>query len=427
VTFDAIQALRHVYCSTTGYDYSHVFVREERDWLRQAAGAGTFSDPADSIEGSCFSTVSRPEIFMRPRLSSWATSTMTSSAHARARAWLVLLGALLLATTSLDTSQNPSSGFPSRLDSYFKNAVRLTSGEQRQLAAGQPVTKLLDADASKEVAVFGAIWINAPMRRYVDAVKDIESFERGGGFKLTRRISSPPRLEDFADLQLPQEDLADLRTCRVGRCDVKLGEQALNRFRSEVNWNDPDAYASANRLMQRLAFEYVTRYLEGGNDGLAVYRDNRRPTFVAQEFRSMVDSMPALTTYMPNMRSYLLGYPKVALADATTLLYWQETEFGLKPTIRISHLTIREQPADTVVTSKMLYATHYFWTGLELRVLMPDPSRGAGFWFVTVNRSRSDGLSGFTGMFVRRRVRSEVQEGAMAGLRSTKQRLENAD
>jgi hypothetical protein len=44
---------------------------------------------------------------------------------------------------------------------------------------------------------------------------------------------------------------------------------------------------------------------------------------------------------------------------------------------------------------------------------------------VTVNRSRSDGLSSFTGFFVRRRVRSEVETGALASLRSTKQRLEN--
>lgn len=73
----------------------------------------------------------------------------------------------------------------------------------------------------------------------------------------------------------------------------------------------------------------------------------------------------------------------------------------LKPTIRISHLTIREIPEDTVVASKMVYASHYFWTGLEVRALVPDPERGAGFWFVTVNRARSDGLSGFTGMFVR--------------------------
>ena len=52
---------------------------------------------------------------------------------------------------------------------------------------------------------------------------------------------------------------------------------------------------------------------------------------------------------------------------------------------------MRENPEDTVVTSKMLYASHYFWTRLEWRVLMPGPSRGTGFWFVTVNRSRSDG------------------------------------
>ncbi len=106
------------------------------------------------------------------------------------------------------------------------------------------------------------------------------------------------------------------------------------------------------------------------------------------------------------------------------MFYWQETSFGLKPTIRISHLTIVPGLEETVVASKMLYATHYFWTGLELRVLIPDRARGAGFWFVNVNRSRSDGLSGFTGLFVRRRVQSEVREGTLTSLRSTKQRLE---
>ena len=184
--------------------------------------------------------------------------------------------------------------------------------------------------------------------------------------------------------------------------------------------------AAANRLMQQLSFEYVTRYMEGGNDQLAVYRDDPRPTFTAQEFRTMVARMPELTAYMPNIRRYLLEYPRVTIPDATSFLYWQETEFGLKPTIRISHLTIRETPEDTVVASKMLYASHYFWTGLEVRALVPDPSRGPGFWFVTVSRSRTDGLSGFRGFFVRRRVQSEVQNGALAALRSTKQRLENA-
>ena len=333
---------------------------------------------------------------------------------------------LLVAPVPIARFQNASAPLPSRLGTYLRDVVRLTIEEQRQLAAGEPVTKLLDSDASKEVAVFGAIWINAPIRRYADAVRDIENFERGGGFKVTKRISSPPRPEDFAQLQLPPDDVADLRACRVDDCDLKLGEEALNRFRSQIDWNVPDTNASANRLMRQLALEYAARYLKGGNDSLAVYRDNTRPTFVAQEFRSMVDSMPELTTYMPDIRKHLLEYPKSQLPNATSLLYWQETEFGLKPTLRISHLTVREGPSDAVVVSKMLYASHYFWTGLELRALVSDPARGSGFWFVTVSRSRSDGLSGSTGTFLRRRVRTEVQEGAMAGLRVTKQKTGSA-
>jgi hypothetical protein len=333
---------------------------------------------------------------------------------------------ILCAATHIATAQTGRLRFPGRLDSYLTNSLKLSTAERQRLIKGEPLTKILETDASKEVAVFGAVWISAPISRYAEAVKDIESFERGAGFKVTRRISSPPRLEDFSELRLPDEDIDDLRSCRVGDCDVKLGEKAIKRFRSEIDWNTPNARAAANRLMQQLAFEYVTRYLEGGNDQLAVYRDDSRPTFAGQEFRTMVDDMPELTSYMPNLRRYLLDYPRVTIPDATSFLYWQETEFGLRPTIRISHVTIRENPEDTVVTSKMLYASHYFWTGLELRVLVPDPPRGSGFWFVTVNRSRSDGLSGFTGFFVRRRVRSEVQNGALAALRSTKQRLENA-
>jgi 2-oxoglutarate dehydrogenase E1 component len=47
---EVIEALRRVYCSTVGYDYSHVFVPEEREWLRQAAECGRFRAPADPID-----------------------------------------------------------------------------------------------------------------------------------------------------------------------------------------------------------------------------------------------------------------------------------------------------------------------------------------------------------------------------------------
>jgi 2-oxoglutarate dehydrogenase E1 component len=47
---DVVEAFRRLYCSTTGYDYAHVFVPEERNWLRQAAEGGRFRAPADPID-----------------------------------------------------------------------------------------------------------------------------------------------------------------------------------------------------------------------------------------------------------------------------------------------------------------------------------------------------------------------------------------
>src|SRR6478672_7626678 len=64
--YDAIEELRRIYCSTSGYDYSHVFVPSEREWLRQAAEAGRFRAPADPINpGALLDRLSQVEAFER--------------------------------------------------------------------------------------------------------------------------------------------------------------------------------------------------------------------------------------------------------------------------------------------------------------------------------------------------------------------------
>jgi 2-oxoglutarate dehydrogenase E1 component len=50
--FEAINNLRQIYCSTTGHDYNHVFVPDERVWLRQAVESGQFRPPTDPIDGA---------------------------------------------------------------------------------------------------------------------------------------------------------------------------------------------------------------------------------------------------------------------------------------------------------------------------------------------------------------------------------------
>ena len=45
--FEAIEKLRRIYCSTTGFDFAHVFIPEERGWLREAVESGRFLPPTD--------------------------------------------------------------------------------------------------------------------------------------------------------------------------------------------------------------------------------------------------------------------------------------------------------------------------------------------------------------------------------------------
>jgi hypothetical protein len=338
---------------------------------------------------------------------------------------LVLAAALVVLNLHAGAAQGAAS-LPGRLDEYVTKVVKLPPAERSQLLAGRPVTRIMDADPASEVAVFGTVWIDAPIARYVAAVSDIEQFEKGENFRVTKRLSSPPRIEDFAALKLPPEDIADLRTCRVGSCELKLSESTIKRLRGEIDWSKSTATSDVEQLARRLMLDYVNGYLEGGNARLATYRDSGRPTFVAQELSSMIDRMPSLVGYLPDLRRYLLDYPKATLPKSTSFLYWQEAKFGLKPTIRINHLTVAEEATHTAVMSKMLYASHYFWTALELRVLVLDPARGAGFWFVSVNRSRSDGLSGFVGSLIRGKVRGEAENGMLASLTFTKATMERA-
>jgi 2-oxoglutarate dehydrogenase E1 component len=63
---EAIEKLRRVYCSTTGFDYSHVFVPEERDWLRHAAESGRFLPPLDPANAEeLLDRITQIEVFER--------------------------------------------------------------------------------------------------------------------------------------------------------------------------------------------------------------------------------------------------------------------------------------------------------------------------------------------------------------------------
>lgn len=146
---------------------------------------------------------------------------------------------------------------PSVLGSFLTEEAHATPSERESLLAGNPLIKLLDADPSKEIAVLGAVWVNASPGLYVEQVKNIEQFERGGAFHITKRISGPPSAADFAALSISDQDFEDLKDCKIGDCALKLDADGVQTLRAEVDWAKPSAKADATALFRRLALQYV--------------------------------------------------------------------------------------------------------------------------------------------------------------------------
>ena len=99
---------------------------------------------------------------------------------------------LIVAASAVGVQQS----LPPALASFLTEEAHATVSDRETLLAGNPLVRLLDANPSKEIAVLGVIWVNAPRSVYVQQVQNIEQFERGSGFRITKGISDPPRADE---------------------------------------------------------------------------------------------------------------------------------------------------------------------------------------------------------------------------------------
>jgi hypothetical protein len=291
--------------------------------------------------------------------------------------------------------------------------------------AGTSVAVVLPSSVDCEIAVAGAVFVRATAARLGSVLQDVERLESGEGFIRTKRLSDPPRLADFTGLQLPAADVEALRDCRPGRCDVKLGQGAFDLL-AKINWSAPDAAARINARARQASLEYVLAYRKGGNQELATYLDSERPQCVAREFEEMTGRVDLWPDVLTPLAKYLRGYPTAARPRLTTdFFYWSLAEFGLKPVFRINHVVIhgtgRTSGPLQVVAVKQLYASHYFHTAFEVRVVVSDarPAR-QGVHLVVLNMARSDGLTGVFGGLIRPRASNGSRDGLERALAAVK-------
>ena len=319
----------------------------------------------------------------------------------------------------------PSAGVHEFLSRY----AELTPDELNALDGEQVLMKPLRTDAKQEIAVLAAVRIHASTEFFLRMINDIEGFRSGWG--TTKRISDPPVAEDFEPLIWPESDFAALRKCRVGECDLKLGEAGINRLQESVDWESPDAGEDARALLRGLAFQFVSEYHSGGNAALGEVRDKKRPTLLSKEFSEIVAHSPYLATGAPELREYLLRYPEARPARATDFLYWTLDEVTFPtPTLRITHVTIQPlaegENASTLIASKHIYFSRLFHTGLDILALVRDEGRGDESWFyaVAISRVRTDTLSGLFGRLIRDEASKTVRDAARKYVELLKEAIE---
>jgi hypothetical protein len=311
---------------------------------------------------------------------------------------------------------------------FLREHVHLTDPQIDTIAAGSATAQEHTTPDRAEILVYGAVYVDADPVEFARRYAEVEKLPDGKTYLAAKYFKSSPSLNDLHFLQLPQEDLAELKDCRPGDCDIQLSRDAIERFRS-LNWKSPDSVTKANGLMREIALGALTAYQKGGNKALGEYHDKEKPTAVAQTFQTVLSRGEDLPNAMPDFYSYLKTYPAQKPKDTWEFFYWENVKFGLKPTFRINHVIFHQRkgkPAEWVIANKQIYASHYFQTALDLWFCVRDPysKSKTGYYLVTLKGSRQEGLTGFSGRILRGIVISKTKDAMVQALLRMKQRAE---
>ena len=347
------------------------------------------------------------------------------------RTWVLTVLALLLFLPGGGGIQ--ATGNSAEPNKFFHEFVGLKDAEIREIRDGKAVAKTLDAPTADQVFVFGSVYINSTPERYLKFASDIDALRKLPSFLALRKFSDPPQLSDLTGFTLDEEDFKQLKDCKPGHCEVQLPSEAMEEFQRSVDWSASDASDQANRLAQQMALQALLDYEQGGNSALGTYRDKNHPAAVAETFASLLNRSKALPVYLPELREYLLNYPKADSSGIESEFYWEKVNFGLKPTIRLVQAIVYqgkspERPAYAVAV-KQLYASHYFESALDLTVCVKDEEHPdhPGFYLITMKGSQQAGLTGLKGGIVRKVAVGKTRSSLEKTLASIKQKLESQE
>jgi hypothetical protein len=331
----------------------------------------------------------------------------------------VLSLCILVVLAVVSSAQEPPP-FP-----FLRKVIQLDDAQLAAVEKGEVVTKLLPTTEKPEIAAFGIVKTAGSPDLLLSRARDVKRFRQVPQIPEMGRFSAPARIEDLAGLHHPPADIAALKKCKPGSCDVKIGTKGLEAV-SKIDWSAADAEARAVAIFNQAIVDYVRAYQQAGTDAMANVLDKKQEKSRAQEFRALLAHSPYLVEYVKEFNDYLVAYPKGTLSGAEDFLYWSKDTFGLKPVVSAYHMTLYRGPRGVLIASKLLAASHYFNASLDILAGVPTPD-GKGLYLLSLYRTRLDPPTGMLAGVLMGKVRDGVETGLKENLKTARERLAAAE
>jgi hypothetical protein len=342
-------------------------------------------------------------------------------------AFISAVGLAALAVTSSTAAREFA--LPTDIEQYLLRVAKFTPAETASLEAGKVIVKLAPGGVEQEVFAIAAVKVRTPRKQVIAYYGRMVAYVDGEVTTGFGRFSNPPTLADVKGMSLDAAEVAQVKSCQPGDCDLRFSGNAITKVRTAVDWNGADPAGQVNALLRQSAVDYVSAYMKSGDDALITYGDRATPTSLKAEWRSLLQGSPYFQQYTPALRDFLSQYPRRQLPGATNIIYWvNDTYAGLKPVISIVHGVSYEppdQPDRTVLVQKQLYASHYYDGSLAVAVAVEASESGTPVTYLIYgNRSRGDALKGGFGGLKRRMAADQARKAAVATLETIKTQVE---
>ena len=338
---------------------------------------------------------------------------------------------LILKFAALTTAVGSALGqqVPADPFAFFQPAVVVSPSDHERLDKGEALIRMLP-EHEGEIAVFAAVQARADADRLAVWMRHIAQLKKSVLVLAIARFSDPPRIEDLDGLTLDDADLDDIRRCRPGNCGLKLGSSEMIRLQQAITGAQGDWKSVLQDAFRHLVLERVQLYLASGHAGLSRYEDHGRPVSLQTVFSTILQRSPYLTERLPRFADYLNRYPQVSLPEGESFLYWSKEQFGGKPVVSATHVSIvqssDEALPEIIVAGKQMFTTHYMNGSLNLTMIVRG-SVGSPNYLVYLNRSQVDVFGGWFGGLVRRMVERRVKGEAVDVIQGLRRRLEGGE